>query len=122
MAHRARGRTRDEGGADAVTITGARLWLTGSNAWRYPTLWGYRSWGHVRRHASGGWWPLVTTLAVAIAILVAVPLALKGAVSILERAGVDGLDRAPDVRDWVSLSHVALVFVALVFMRWIGHA
>jgi hypothetical protein len=117
----ARTRFADDG-TDAATVTGARWWLTASNAWRYPALWAYRAMGHAGRARFRGWWPFVSLLLGAVAILLLGPLLLGAVVWLLGQVGIDHLDPAPEVRDWLSLSNVALLFGALLFVRWISHA
>lgn len=73
----------------------------------------------LRRHA---WWPFLTTLALVLAILVGGPLLLKAGVSLLKEIGVDNVAPAPSVGDWVSITSVALLTLAVLFARWLLRA
>lgn len=73
----------------------------------------------LRRHA---WWPFLTTLAIVFAILVGGPLLLDLGVSLLREIGVDKVDNAPKVEDWVSFTSVVLLTLAVLFARWLLRA
>lgn len=73
----------------------------------------------LRRHA---WWPFLTTLAIVFTILVVGPLLLGVGVSFLEWLGVNEVDPAPSVSDWVSFNTVVLLTLAVLFGRWLLRA
>jgi tetratricopeptide (TPR) repeat protein len=105
-----------------IAFTGGTTWLTLSNLWRYPTLWLYRGLGRLQRITTRGWWPFVTTLALVIAILILSPLVLDLAASGLKALGVNGVDPAPKVGEWLSLLNVVLLMIVVLFVRWISSA
>jgi tetratricopeptide (TPR) repeat protein len=92
----------------------------------FPYRWGRlglaigQGWiARLKRHA---WWPFMTTLAIAFAILIGGPLLLSVAVDLLELLGVTNVPAAPTVGEWVSFVNVVLLTLAVLFARWLLRA
>lgn len=103
--------------------TAARVWLIKSGLWRIPARVGFRTAGRLQALAQRGWAPFAGRLVVATGLLIAIPL-LLGLGADLLRAELPNrdVDAAPSVKDWLSLGNVALVFLALVVLRWLSRA
>lgn len=105
-----------------IALTGATAWLAMSSAWRYPALWANLALGRLQSVTRRGWWPFLTTLVLVVGILIVGPLLLDRAAAALKAIGVKGVDPAPEVGDWLSLTNVVLLMLAVSFVRWIGNA
>lgn len=113
---------RHGGQSGRIALTGATAWLTMSSIWRYPTLWANVAVGRLQGVTRRGWWPFLWTLALVIGTLVVGPLLLDRVASGLKSLGVKGVDPAPEVGDWLSLTNVVLLTIAVSFVRWISNA
>jgi hypothetical protein len=99
-----------------------RLLLAPGAPYRYARLGVALTLGWIVRLRRHAWWPFLTTLAIVLVILVGGPLLLGVGVSFLEWIVVSEVDPAPQVSDWVSLTNVALLTLAVLFGRWLLRA
>jgi tetratricopeptide (TPR) repeat protein len=98
------------------------MWLWISGLVRRLRLWASITGGWLQSITRRGWWPFLSTLGLVVAALIVGPLLLDVAASVLKDIGVDEVDPAPKVGDWLSLTNVALLMLGVLFVRWIGHA
>ncbi|HVD86841.1 MAG TPA: hypothetical protein VNB59_05480, partial [Solirubrobacterales bacterium] len=78
--------------------------------------------GWIARLRRDAWWPFLTTLVISFAILIGGPPLLGLGERVLKWGGVNGVEPAPTVGDWISFTNVVLLTLALFFWRWLLRA